>query len=150
MGNVVIGSDPTKLDYDLSNIQLEYEVIKNDKLAQDVESNYTNGKEFLYEHVTHYKTISFTANTDTIINEGINDPRRSLKGLLLLFYEGYAAGARDSEKTFNPEITDVKVVVNGVPNKVYSQGVKPADLWEEVYRKFGQVWIVHRSEKHKR
>ena len=39
-----------------------------------------------------------------------------MKGLLLLFYEGYAGGARDSEKTFNPDITEVKVTVNGIPN----------------------------------
>ena len=39
---------------------------------------------------------------------------------LLLFYEPYAAGARDSEKTFNPDSTEVKMIVNGIPNKVYS------------------------------
>lgn len=53
-----------------------------------------------------------------------------MKGLLLLLYEPYAGGARDREKTFNPDITEVKVVVNGIPNKVYSQGMKTGDLWE--------------------
>ena len=52
-----------------------------------------------------------------------------MKGLLLLFYEGYAEGARDSEKTFNPDITEVKVVANGIPNKIYSQGMKTRDFW---------------------
>ena len=61
-----------------------------------------------------------------------------MKGLLLLFYEPYTAGARDSEKTFNPDITEVKVVVNGIPNKIYSQGIKKRDLWEEVFRRFGK------------
>ena len=41
-----------------------------------------------------------------------------MKGLL--FYEPYVAGARDSEKTFNPVITKVKVIVYGIPNKVNS------------------------------
>lgn len=46
-----------------------------------------------------------------------------MKGLLLLLYETYVAGTRDSEKSFNPNI-EVKVVVNGIPNKLYSQGMK--------------------------
>lgn len=91
----------------------------------------------MYEHVTNHKTISITKGTDSIINESINVPRRSMKGLiLLLFYEPYEKGTRDSEKTFNPDITEVKVVVNGILDKVYRQGMKTGDLWEEVYRRF--------------
>lgn len=61
-----------------------------------------------------------------------------MKGLLLLFYEPYTEGARDSEKTFNPDITQVKVTVNGIPKKVYSQGMKTREMWEEVNRRFGK------------
>ena len=53
-----------------------------------------------------------------------------MKRLLLLFYEPYAGGERDREKTFNPDNTEVKVVVNRIPDKVYSQGMKTGDLWE--------------------
>ena len=136
--HVVKGTDVTKLDYELTNIQLEYEVIHSKSLADEVESNYKNGKRLMYEHVTHHKTISFSKGTDSIINESINVPRRSMKGLLLLFYEGYVGGARDSEKTFNPDITEVKVTVNGIPNKIYSQGMKTRDFWEEIFRRFGK------------
>ena len=132
--NVVKGSDASKLAYELTNIQLEYEVIHSKELADEVESNYKNGKRLMYEHVTHHKTISFSKGTDSMINER----RRSMKGLLLLFYEGYAGGARDSEKTFNPDITEVKVTVNGIPNKIYSQGMKTRDFWEEIFRRFGK------------
>ena len=41
-----------------------------------------------------------------------------MKGLLL-FYEPYFAGAKDTEKTLNPDITEVKVIVNGIPNKIW-------------------------------
>ena len=136
--NVVKGSDASKLAYELTNMQLEYEVIYSKNLADEVESNYKNGKRLMYEHVTHHKTISFSKGTDSIINESINVPRRSMKGLLLLFYEPYTGGARDSEKTFNPDITEVKVVVNGIPNKIYSQGMKTRDFWEEIFRRFGK------------
>ena len=136
--NVVKGSDASKLAYELTNIQLEYEVIHSKELADKVESNYKNGKRLMYEHVTLHKTITFSKSADSIINESINVPRRSMKGLLLLFYEGYAGGARDSEKTFNPDLTEVKVTVNGIPNKIYSQGIKTRDFWEEIFRRFGK------------
>ena len=117
-GNVAIRSHETQLAYELTNIQLEYEVIQSEELADEAMSKYKNGKGFMYEHVTHLKTISVDKGSDTIINENINVPRRSMKGLL--FYEPYVAGARDGEKTFNPVITKVKVIVNGIPNKVNS------------------------------
>ena len=96
--HVVKGTDASKLAYELTNIHLEYEVIHSKNLADEAESNYKNGKRLMYEHVTHQKTISFSKGTDSIIS--INVPRRSMKGLLLLFYEPYTGGARDSEKNF--------------------------------------------------
>ena len=135
--NVVKGSDASKLGYELYSIQLEYEVIHSKQLADEAMKNYLNGKRLMYEHVTHHKTI-FSKGTDSIINESVNVPRRSMKGLLLFFYEPFTAGARDSEKTFNPDITEMKLVVNGIPNNIYSQGIKKRDLWEEVFRRFGK------------
>ena len=41
--NVVKGSDPTKLGYELNEIQLEYEIIHSQKLADEAASNYLNG-----------------------------------------------------------------------------------------------------------
>ena len=54
-----------------------------------------------------------------------------MKGLLL-FYEPYVKGARDNEKTFSPDVTQVKMTANGTPSKVFSQGMKMRDLWEEL------------------
>ena len=48
---VVKGSDPTKLNYKLTNIELEYEMIRSEKLARQATSVYDSGKEFLYYHV---------------------------------------------------------------------------------------------------
>ena len=107
VSNVVLGSDPADLDYEINNLKLEYEVIHNKELADEAKSNYLNGKRYMYEHVTHHKTISFDAGTTSIINESINVPRRS-KGILLLFYQPYTAGTRDSEKTLNADINEVK------------------------------------------
>lgn len=133
---VVLGADPSKLGYELNNIELEYEVIRNDVLAQDTSSVYRSGKMFFYDHVSLHKTLIVKRDTDTILNETINVPRRSMKGLLLLFVEPYTAGTRDSQKFTNPDITSVKVTVDGTPNKVYSQGMEGKDMWEEVARHF--------------
>ena len=73
---------------------------------------------------------------DSKINLKINPYRRSLKAVLLLFIEPYAAGTRDSEKYVFPDLTKVKVTIKGSPNKIFSDGLKPKDFWEEVKRYF--------------
>ena len=50
-GQVVNGSDATKLGYKLENIQMEYEVIRSEDLAKEAVSTYTSGKEFAYDLV---------------------------------------------------------------------------------------------------
>ena len=47
-GNVVKGSDETNLDYELNDIQLEYEVIHSRELAYESMKKYLNGKRFMY------------------------------------------------------------------------------------------------------
>ena len=88
----------------------------------------------ILNNVTHLNTISVDNGPHTFINESINVPGRLMKGIFLLFHEPYAAGARDSEMTFNPVITETKVIANGIPNKVYSQGMETRDIWEGVFK----------------
>ena len=65
---VVKGSDPTKLKYKLTNIQLEYEMIHSENLAEEAESVYTSGKEFAYDHVSRPKVVPINRGTETRIN----------------------------------------------------------------------------------
>ena len=107
---VVKGSDTTKLKYKLTNIQLEYEMIRDTPpserktLGKKAKSAYTSGTEFAFDRVTRDKVVPFRKGTDTRINVKVNAQRRSMKGLLLLFVEPYVAGARDSEKYIFPDI----------------------------------------------
>ena len=78
---VVKGSDAAQLGYELTNIQLEYEVIHDVNLTRETSSSYLNGKQFMYEHITHRKTLTVNKATTTIIEESINAPRRSMKGI---------------------------------------------------------------------
>ena len=71
---VVKGSDSSKLNYELTNIQLECEVIHNVDLARETSSSYLNGKDFMFEHVTHHKILTVNKADGMIINESINVP----------------------------------------------------------------------------
>ena len=125
---VVRGSDASRLVYKLENIQLEYETIQSKRLADEATSTYTNGKEFAYDLVMRERVVPVKKGEDTRLNLRKNPQRRSLKGILLLFINPYTAGARDSESYFNPDITKVQVTVNGVPNRVYNEGISGADM----------------------
>ena len=133
---VVKGSDGTKLGYKLENIQLEYEVIRSQTLATEVVSTYASGKEFAYDLVMLEKMVPITRGLNTHFNLMVNPQRRSLKGILLLFINQYNTGARDTEHYFNPDITKVKVTVDGVPSRVYNDGLSGSDMWQEITRHF--------------
>ena len=38
--------------------------------------------------------------------------------------------------SINPDITNVKVTVNGTPNRVYNEGISGSDMWNELTRYF--------------
>ena len=100
---VVKGSDPTKLIYRLTNIQLEYEMIRSEKLAKEATIVYETGKESLYDHVSRGNVMRIDTSTP-LINIKVESQRRSMKGILLLFLKRYSAGARDSEEYIFPDI----------------------------------------------
>ena len=124
------------LGYKLENIQMEYEVIRSQTLADEATSEYKSGKEFAYDYVMRERVVPITRGSDTRLNLRVNPQRRSLKGILLLFISPYTPGNRDSEYYFNPDITKVSVTVNGVPNRVYNEGISGSDMWEELTRHF--------------
>ena len=133
---VVKGSDATKLKYKLTNIQLEYEMIHNKDLAEEADWVYTSGKEFAYDHVSRAKVVPIVRGTETRINIKVDAQRRSMKGILLLFVEPYAAGTRDSEKYIFPDLKKIGVTINGSPNMLYNNAIETRDIWSEVSRFF--------------
>ena len=133
---VVRGSDASKLVYKLENIQLEYETIRSKSLADETASTYTSGKEFAYDLLMRERVVPISRGGDTRLNLRVNPQRRSLKSILLLFINPFVAGARDTENYFNPDITKVNVTVNGVPNRIYNEGISGTDMWNELTRYF--------------
>ena len=133
---VVKGSDPTKLKYKVTSIQLQYEMIHSEMLAEEACSVYSSGKEFVYDHVQLDSIPSFQKGSDTQLYIKVNPQKRSMKAILLLFVEPYSPGACDSEKYIFPDLTKVQVTINGSPNMLYNEGIVSTDLWAEASRFF--------------
>ena len=128
VSDIVVYSDTTKPpNYKITN--LEY-------LANRALEAYKIGHAFFYENVLRHKTFTISKPNDSVINEHVNVPRRSMTGLLFLFTASSVAGTRDSEKFVNPDITSVKIDIDGVPNMLYSRGMIPTDLYKSILQRF--------------
>ena len=136
VSDIVVYSDVTiPPTYKLSNLELEYTSISSDYLAQEAAAAYTSGKGFFYENVLLHKTFEISKPGDSVINEHINVPRRSMSGVLCLFNEIPTAGTRDAEKFVNPAMLSVAININGMPNKLYSKNMTTTDFYESIQKR---------------
>ena len=138
VSDIVNFSDTTKQPmYTLKNLELEYSCISSDYLAGEASSAYSTGKGFFYENVLLHKTFEISKPDDSVINEHVNVPRRSMSGILCLFNDTITAGARDSEKFVNPDIQSVSININGMPNKLYSKEMIATDFYDSIMKRMG-------------
>ena len=134
--DIVVYSDDTKAPtYKLTNLELEYTSISSEYLAQEAAAAYNSGKGFYYENVLLHKTFEISKPDDSVLNEHINVPRRSMSGVLCLFTEKPTAGTRDSEKFVNPAMLTVAININGMPNKLYSKNMLTTDFYESMLKR---------------
>ena len=134
--DIVNSSDvSTAPTYTLKNLQLEYCSISSDYLAQEAAAAYKSGKGFYYENVLLHKTLEISKLNDSVINEHVNVPRRSMTGILCLFNDPPASGTRDSEKFVNPAMLSVCININGMPNKLYSKDMIMTDFYDGIMKR---------------
>ena len=81
--------EKTPPTYKITNLELEYQIISSDYLTREAMTSYQVGKGFFYENVIFHKTITISKPNDSVINEHVNLPRRSMTGVLCLFEESY-------------------------------------------------------------
>ena len=118
--------------YRLTDLQLEYEVIKSEGLAASVRGTYNIKRSFPYNYSTLLKTLPWAkGSTREVID--INIPRISMKAIVLLFTK---KNAGDSEYFPFPNLTQVNVTVEGNPNDIYSRGLAKRDMYREAVRFF--------------
>jgi len=133
---VVSATEAANIGYNITNLSIEYETVNSPELARQIEADYMAGHTFYYDYVTYFKTQS--TGTDKSFNINVNIPRRSMKGVLIFFQEATDDGEYESEKTpfQNPNVTDVQVTIEGLANKIYPQGFKAHQQWDEASRHF--------------
>ena len=47
----------------------------------------------------------------------------------------------DTEEFFNPKITKVEVIVEGVPNELYAQNMEYRHRYDEIVKHFAEAWL---------
>ena len=119
--------------YSLEGLELEYETIESPDLASQALNGYEVGRSLSYEHVTLLRKSEWSKDS-TLVNETINLPRKSMKAIVMLFK--VKEGATNSEKYFYPSISGVKITVEGIPNAIFSQGMKKHHFFTEARRFF--------------
>ena len=110
--------------------------IRNDRrrtLANSVRSVFTEGMYLWYDHATHLTTEEWEKES-TFKSINISVPRESLKAVVLLFTKD---SSTDSEEFCNAEVENVKVMIEGNPNSVYSEGMPRSQVYDEAVRFFG-------------
>jgi len=132
---VLVSADTTDWGYVLKNICLEYDTVTDEGIAKTITQMYTNGYGILYDKVDRFKSVKVAQN-DSLINENINFPRRSIKGVLLLFLKKFAPGVRKTEDFHNPEIKDVEITIEGMSNQLFNRPMRMLDQWNEAKKFF--------------
>ena len=102
-----------------------------------IDNQYKGRLAILYDRVLRHRKMTMD-KSNTLWNINLNVPARSMKGILMLF-ENVAAQqpfARNTEAFYNPQITKVEVTIEGIPNQLYSQGMRAYQMWDEAKKYF--------------
>ena len=93
----------------------------------------------LYDRILRARIIPLN-DSSTNFSVDINNPSKSLKGVLLIFTKERSATKfnRDTEEFFNPKIMKVEVTVEGVPNELYAQNMEYRHQYNEIIQHFAE------------
>ena len=127
---VILTASDSAAKYSIGGISLEFDVVTQPDLARMVRNQYTGRVAILYDRVLRHRKIN-KDKSDTLWNMNLNVPARSMKGILMLFEDPLGDIARDTEAFYNPKITKVEVTIEGIPNQLYSQGMRAYQQWDE-------------------
>lgn len=136
--NLIINSTEkeTITDYNLSNISFEYDTIYEAHLAsQIIQLSDTFGIDYFYDYISHIGMNPIN-KSDLSFTLTVQDPRISVRGILMLFTLPPTPLLRDPENFYNPEITNVDITIDGITNKIFAQGFKEDRMWTEAKKYF--------------
>ena len=130
--NKVINSTDVEASYTIKNICLEFDTVSDTELARQIRQQTDGRMAILYDRILRHRKITKN-KSDTLWNINLNVPARSMKGILMLFEDPERT---DTEDFYNPKITKVEMTIEGVPNQLYSQGMKAYQQWDEINKFF--------------
>ena len=130
--NKVIKSTDASASYVIKNICLEFDMVSDTELVRQIRQQYEGKMTILYDRILRHRKITKN-KSDTLWNINLNVPARSMKGILLLFEDPERTS---TEKYYNPKIEKVEMTIEGVPNQLYSQGMRAYQQWDEINRFF--------------
>ena len=137
----VINATNPDATYTISNISLEFDTVTNASLASQIRTEYMKSS-ILYDRILRAYIIPLN-NSDTSFSVDINSPSKNLKGVLLIFTKERSATkfTHDTEELFNPKITKVEVIVEGVPNQLYAKNMEYHHQYDEIVKHFAEVQL---------
>ena len=128
----VIKSTDESSTYNIKNICLEFDMVSDTELVRQIRQQYDGKMTFFYDRILRHRKIAKN-KSDTLWNINLNVPARSMKGILMIFEDP----ERTSTETFyNPKIEKVEMTIEGVPNQLYSQGMRAYQQWDEINKFF--------------
>ena len=142
-GNVIVSSD-TNASYTITDIHLEFEVLTSPELATLLKRKYEGKHTVLYDRVIRHSKLTLN-KSDTIWNIALAPQAKSMKAILILFVDpadGGTAYSRDTEKFYNPKITNVMITLDGNPNQLFASGMRP-------HQQFGEIKKIFANGKHR-
>ena len=128
--NVILGTPNMK--YEIKNISLEFEKVTERELASHISSKY-NALGVFYDRIIRHRKIP-VKGSDRILNINVNVPAKSMKGILILFKVPQDEFDNKTEEFHNPKISSVEMIIEGVPNQLYSQKMLGYNLWDEIQK----------------
>ena len=132
---VIQAAGDPNASYTIDNISLEFDTVRHEDLARLICTQYAGRMSILYDHILRHRIIP-VKKSDSIWNIDLNVTLHSMRGILMLFEEPAAPYQRDTEVFYNPKITKVEVIVEGVLNQLFSLGMQPYQQWWDEARKF--------------
>ncbi|VDH93848.1 Hypothetical predicted protein [Mytilus galloprovincialis] len=107
-------------------------MVSDTELARQIRQQVDGKMVILYDRILRHRKITKN-KSDTLWNINLNVPARSMKGILMLFEDPERTS---TETYYNPNITKVEMTIEGVPNQLYSQGMKAYQQWDEINKFF--------------
>ena len=107
-------------------------MVTDSELARQIRQQFSGRMAILYDRILRHRKIT-KKKSDTLWNINLNFPARSMKGILLLFED---PDRTSTEDFVNPKIIKVEMTIEGVPNQLYSQGMRQYQQWDEINKYF--------------